>query len=102
VDASIKALNLLKLPTIIDGSRVEHAKPAPDLLLFAARQVGVEPSRAWYVGDSIWDMQAARAAAMPAVGVTSGSAGAQELEEAGAWMTVDNLGMLLPLIRTRT
>jgi phosphoglycolate phosphatase-like HAD superfamily hydrolase len=102
VDTSIKALNLAKPPTIVDGSRVEHAKPAPDLLLFAARELGVEPSRAWYVGDSIWDMQAARAAGMPAIGVTTGSAGAQELQEAGAWLTVDNLSMLLPLITTRT
>lgn len=102
VEASIKALKLARPPTIIDGRRVEHAKPAPDLLLLAARELGVEPSRAWYVGDSIWDMQAARAAGMPAIGVASGSATAEELEQAGAWLTVDNLNRLLPLIENRT
>jgi len=102
VGKSIEALNLSKSPTIIDGSRVEHAKPAPDLLLFAARELGVEPSTAWYVGDSVWDMQAARAASMPAIGVVSGSATAEELEQAGAWLTVDNLNRLIPMIETRT
>jgi len=102
VDVSIQSLKLVKPPTIIDGSRVEHAKPAPDLLLFAARQLGIEPSRAWYVGDSIWDMQAAKAAGMPAIGVVSGSATAEELAGAGAWLTVDNLNRLIPMIETRT
>ena len=102
VDASIKTLKLARPPTIVDGSRVKHAKPAPDLLLFAVRELGVEPSRAWYVGDSIWDMQAAKAAGMPAIGVASGSATADELTEAGAWQTVDNLTMLLAMIKPRT
>jgi HAD superfamily hydrolase (TIGR01509 family) len=98
VDASIDALTLPSRPIIIDGSHVEHAKPAPDLLLFAARELGVEPSRTWYVGDAIWDMQAANAAGMPAIGVVSGSANAEDLKEAGAWLTVDNLSQLLPLV----
>jgi len=99
VDASVNALTLLSRPTIIDGSNVEHAKPAPDLLLFAAREVGVEPSHSCYVGDSIWDMQAAAAAGMPAIGVVSGSATAVELAEAGALFTVETLTELIPVAR---
>lgn len=99
VDASINALRLSRRPTIIDGSQVERAKPAPDLLLFAVRELGVDPSQTWYVGDAIWDMQAARSAGMPAIGVASGSATAEELEEAGAWLTVDHLGQLMHLIQ---
>jgi HAD superfamily hydrolase (TIGR01509 family) len=91
VDASIDALKLSRRPTIIDGSAVKQAKPAPDLLLAAARALGVEPSRSWYVGDAIWDMKAANAAGMLAVGVVSGAATAQELKEAGASFTVDDL-----------
>ena len=99
VDASVNALTLLSRPTIIDGSNVEHAKPAPDLLLFAARELGVEPSRSCYVGDSIWDMQAAVAAGMPAIGVVSGSATGMELAEAGALFTVKALTDLIPYAR---
>jgi HAD superfamily hydrolase (TIGR01509 family) len=100
VGKSIESLNLPRPPTIIDGSRVEHAKPAPDLLLFAARELGIEPSHAWYVGDSIWDMQAARAAGMTPVGVASGSATTDELAGAGASLTIDNLNQVLPMIKT--
>jgi len=99
VDASIKALARSRPPIVIDGSNVEHAKPAPDLLLFAARELGVEPSRCCYVGDAIWDMQAAVAAGMEAIGVVSGSAAASELAGAGALFTVKELTELIPLAR---
>ena len=98
VDASINALALSRRPLIIDGSQVKRAKPAPDLLLMAARELGVEPSRGWYVGDAIWDMQAAKAAGMLAIGVVSGSATAEELAEAGASFTVKDLTELIPLL----
>lgn len=99
VDASVSALKLSKRPIIIDGSKVERAKPAPDLLVFAARELGVEPSRSWYVGDAVWDMQAAAAAGMPAIGVVSGSATVDELAEAGALFTVKDLTELIPFAR---
>jgi HAD superfamily hydrolase (TIGR01509 family) len=98
VGVSIEALNLPTPPTIVDGSQVEHAKPAPDLLLAAARELRVDPSRCWYVGDAIWDMLAARAAGMPGVGVASGSATAEELKDAGAQFTIDSLIDLIPLL----
>jgi HAD superfamily hydrolase (TIGR01509 family) len=96
VGASIDAMGLSRRPIIIDGSQVKRAKPAPDLLIVAARELGVEPSGSWYVGDAIWDMQAANAAGMPAIGVASGSATADELAEAGASYTVKDLGELIP------
>jgi HAD superfamily hydrolase (TIGR01509 family) len=95
VGVSIDALNLARRPTIVDGSQVANAKPAPDLLLAAARELGVEPSRCWYVGDAIWDVQAARAAGMPCLGVVSGSTTAGELKRAGAQRTIDSLTQLI-------
>ena len=38
----------------------------------------------WYVGDSTWDMRAAVAARMVAVGVAYGAVGEQPLTEGGA------------------
>jgi len=99
VEASIDALKLARRPTIVDGSQVENAKPAPDLLLAAATKLGVEPWSSWYVGDSIWDVQAALAAGMQAIGVASGSATTGDLEEAGAQLIVDELSELIPLVR---
>jgi HAD superfamily hydrolase (TIGR01509 family) len=81
---SIAALDLPEEPTIIDGSHVEHAKPAPDLLLLAAERLDEDPQNCWYVGDSVWDMRAAVAARMVAVGVAYGAATEKDLYEAGA------------------
>ena len=71
-------------PRVIDGSHVEHAKPEPDLLLAAAQQLGHRPPECWYDGDSTWDMLAANAAGMVAVGVPYGAVDAGALTEAGA------------------
>ncbi|CAN5336461.1 HAD family hydrolase [soil metagenome] len=85
VSTSLAALELTHSPRIVDGSAVEHAKPAPDLLLLAARELGVGASGCWYVGDSTWDMRAALAAGMRAIGVLAGSAvGEAVLRDAGA------------------
>lgn len=84
VGTSIDALHLDKQPRIVDGSHVEHAKPAPDLLLLAADQLDLPASACWYVGDSTWDMQAATAARMTAVAVPYGAVSGETLTRAGA------------------
>ena len=84
VRASLDALRLPHPPRITNGSHVEHAKPAPDLLLLAAEELGVPPGRSWYVGDSTWDMIAARSAGMVGVGVPYGAASKSDLLGAGA------------------
>jgi HAD superfamily hydrolase (TIGR01509 family) len=95
VTASVDALDLPRKPRIVDGSAVRNAKPAPDLLLESARQLRVEPERTWYVGDSTWDMRAARAADMRAIGVTAGAAvSGGELAEAGAQLVISTLNDL--------
>lgn len=84
VGASVAVLGLAEPPRIIDGSHVEHAKPAPDLLLLAAQQLGLPGRGCWYVGDSTWDIIAARAAHMIAVAVPYGAVSARTLLGAGA------------------
>jgi HAD superfamily hydrolase (TIGR01509 family) len=92
--ASVDALRLPRSPTIVDGTHVEHAKPAPDLLLLGARELDADPAMSWCIGDSTWDMRAAVAAGMVPVGVTTGAVGADVLREAGARFTVDSLADL--------
>ena len=50
------------------ADHVLHAKPAPDLVLHAVQKLAVEPRRAWMVGDSRFDREAARAAGVRFVG----------------------------------
>src|SRR5207244_1352283 len=82
VRASVEAHGLEHEPTIVDGSHVKHAKPEPDLLLMAADQLKADPPHTWYVGDSTFDMEAAVAAGMHPIGVTTGSAGIEALRRA--------------------
>jgi len=100
VGASVRVLRLPRPPAIIDGREVVHGKPAPDLLLKACRELGVQPSQCWYVGDSTWDMRAAKAAAMGPLGVTAGSAvTADDLREAGAGVVCKTLHGVIRLVR---
>jgi phosphoglycolate phosphatase-like HAD superfamily hydrolase len=47
---------------VVDPSDVAHGKPEPDMILHAARQLGVEPSRMAMVGDAPVDLEMARSA----------------------------------------
>lgn len=94
VAASVGALGLSSPPLIVDGSHVEHAKPAPDLLLLAAQELHADPATSWYVGDATWDMWAAAAAGMVPIGVTSGAVDAATLRNAGAQWVIASLAEL--------
>lgn len=96
VTGSVAALGLEREPEIVDGSHVEHAKPAPDLLLLAASRLGVAPARCWAIGDSTWDMRAAVAGGMVPIGVLAGSAvSGDALTDAGAGQVVETLSDLV-------
>lgn len=82
------ALEMLGLPEdtpMVTRDLVRYAKPDPDLFLAAAQLLGVDPRGAMVVGDSIWDLLAARRAGALGIGVLSGGYGRDELERAGAY-----------------
>lgn len=100
VTTSVAALGLPREPVIVDGGHVKHAKPAPDLLLLAGERLGVPPARCWAVGDATWDMRAAVAAGMTAIGVMAGSAVTNEaLDDAGASLVAATLDELAAVLR---
>lgn len=62
----------------------DASKPAPDIFLAALAAGDIDPGRAIVVGDSVWDVQAARAAGLATIGVESGGFSRHELTEEGA------------------
>ena len=62
----------------------KNSKPAPDILVAALEAIDVQAADAIYIGDAVWDMQAAAALEIPAIGVTCGGVSAGELRDAGA------------------
>jgi HAD superfamily hydrolase (TIGR01509 family) len=82
------ALEMLGLPQdtpMITRDDVRYAKPDPDLFLAAADRLGVVAADCMVVGDSIWDLLAARRAGALGVGLLSGGYGREELERAAAF-----------------
>ena len=57
--------------------------------------MGVDPASVYVVGDSVWDLLAARRAGTLGIGVLSGGYGTEELERAGAYRVYDDPAMLL-------
>lgn len=82
------ALSMLKLPEdtpMVTRDLVRRAKPDPDLFLAGAGLLGIDPRHAMVVGDSVWDLLAARRAGSLGVGLLSGGYGRDELERSGAF-----------------
>jgi HAD superfamily hydrolase (TIGR01549 family) len=91
-------LALLGLPPdvpVVTRDAVAHAKPDPDLFLAAAARLGVDIAQAMVIGDSVWDMLAARRARALGVGFLSGGYGQEELERAGAYRVYEDPADLL-------
>jgi HAD superfamily hydrolase (TIGR01509 family) len=88
IDSARPALDLLgvgpEIP-VVTRDQVQHAKPDPDLFLAAADRLGVSIHHCIVVGDSVWDLLAARRARALGVGLLSGGYGQEELERAGAY-----------------
>lgn len=92
---SIKTLGIGTEMPIVTRDQVERAKPDPDLFLAAAERLGVPIEHSVVVGDSIWDLLAARRARALGVGFLSGGYGQEELERAGAYRVYQDPADLL-------
>jgi len=75
---------------VITRDMVRYAKPDPDLFIEAARRLGTVTQGSYVVGDSIWDMYAARRCGALGIGLLSGGYGEAELERAGAMRVFDD------------
>ena len=80
---------------VVTRDQVKYAKPDPDLFLAAAERLGENIETAMVVGDSVWDMLAARRARALGIGLLSGGYGMDELERAGAYRVFDDPADLL-------
>jgi phosphoglycolate phosphatase-like HAD superfamily hydrolase len=96
--AARPTLELLGVPAgvpVVTRDQVAHAKPDPDLFLAAAERLGADVADAVVVGDSVWDLLAARRARALGIGLLSGGYGREELERAGAYRVYEDPADLL-------
>jgi pyrophosphatase PpaX len=82
---------------VVGGDEAERQKPAPDTLLLALERLGASPADAVYIGDSPFDMAAAKAGGLYAVGVAWGGVHTRDLL-AEADEIVDTPGEILAVV----
>lgn len=84
-----------QLFAVTSSEDVETAKPRPDIVQVALERAGVDAERAVFVGDTVWDVEAAAKAGVATIGVRSGGIGAAELRDAGAVEVYDDAADIL-------
>ena len=98
LESAKPTLDMLGIPAtvpIVTRDQVQYAKPDPDLFVAGAERLGVGIEDAVVVGDSVWDLLAARRARALGVGLLSGGYGEEELERAGAYRVYQDPADLL-------
>jgi HAD superfamily hydrolase (TIGR01509 family) len=80
---------------VITRDMVDRAKPDPDLFLAAAHALDLPIEDCVVVGDSVWDLLAARRARALGIGLLTGGYGKEELERAGAFRVYEDPADLL-------
>ena len=91
-------LTLLGASELVDqwthSGDVQQTKPAPDLVN-AAMEKAEGDGEALLIGDSVWDVEAAKRAGIGTIGVLTGGFSTEELTDAGAEAVFDSIGELL-------
>jgi HAD superfamily hydrolase (TIGR01509 family) len=83
---------------IVTGQSVEHTKPYPDPILFAAHTMGVKPEECVMIGDTTVDMRAGTSAGAQTVGVLCGFGKQPELLKFGANLILNNTSDLADVL----
>ena len=85
-----------KIAGVVSSEDAEESKPSPDIFALALERAGVPPEDAVVVGDSIWDIEAAKEAGVRVAAVMTGGAFSRaELEDAGAYAVYEDCRELL-------
>jgi HAD superfamily hydrolase (TIGR01509 family) len=87
---ALELLGLAPETPFVTRDLVRYAKPDPDLFVTAAERIGVDITDCIVVGDSVWDLLAARRARALGIGVLSGGYGREELFYAGAFRVYED------------
>ena len=89
-------LDLLDARELVDGwttsADVDETKPEPELVETALAKANAE--RGVMLGDSVWDVEAAKRAGIPTVAVMTGGYSSDELRDAGAADVFESIGEL--------
>ncbi|MGI8609877.1 MAG: HAD family hydrolase [Candidatus Dormibacteria bacterium] len=83
------------IDAVVSSADVQQAKPNPDIFTTALQEGDLDPERTMVVGDTRWDIEAARRAGLGCVALLTGGWSTAELESAGALAVYDSPADLL-------
>lgn len=92
---ALELLGVGKNIPVVTRDDVSRGKPDPDLFIKAAKNLDIDIGECVVVGDSVWDLLAARRAKALGVGLLSGGYGEDELVKAGAYRVYQDPSELL-------
>jgi HAD superfamily hydrolase (TIGR01509 family) len=96
VDAMLAVLDAGDaISEVISSGDVEHTKPEPDIFAIALQRCQLPAARVLVVGDTVWDVEAARRLGLRCVGVETGGVGGGVLSRAGALAVYADVATLL-------
>ena len=85
---------------VTSADDVKESKPAPDVFRIAMDAGGLDRARSLAIGDTVWDVRAARSAGIGCIAVESGGFSRHELTESGALCVYTDVAELLRQIHT--
>lgn len=83
---------------IVTVNDVEHAKPAPDMVLQTLEHIGATPDETMMVGDAVYDIQMGVNAGVHTTAVTYGNGSREEMQACGAEHIIDSFAQLRDII----
>jgi N-acetyl-D-muramate 6-phosphate phosphatase len=99
----LEAFSILpRFKAVATSQTCEYTKPFPHPVIWAARQMNVDPADCLMVGDTVVDIRAGKAAGAQTVGVLCGFGEEKELRRAGADLIVNSPLDLLENLRLRS
>ena len=85
---------------IVTAHTCEYTKPYPHPIIWAARQMNVQPEECLMIGDTTVDIRAAKAAGAQSVGVLCGFGQENELNQSGADLILGSTSLLADILLT--
>lgn len=98
MEQTMDRMDLYRFFSVMKAGDDGVGKPAPDLLLAAMSDMKVMASDVPYIGDTVHDMKAAKAAGMEAIGVSWGFHAVDDLRREGANEIVDDFSQLTEIL----
>jgi HAD superfamily hydrolase (TIGR01509 family) len=86
------------IPYIISADDVEHAKPAPDMVIKTLNDLHAVPEETLVVGDTVFDIKMGKGAGAVTCGVTYGNGTRRQMEEEGTDFIIDDFGKLMEIV----